>query len=62
MRRRELGGECVEPGGIPSDEHEIVAAAGELASELGAETGARSGDEGDGHPETLPRSPAPGRT
>ena len=44
----ELLGELVEPVLAPRDEHETVAAGGELAGDLGADSGGGAGDEGGG--------------
>ena len=41
----ELCGELVEPVLAPGDEHEVVAAAGELAGDLGADPGRGAGDQ-----------------
>ena len=48
-RCMELLGELLEPGLVAGDEHEVVAAGGELAGEGGADAGGRAGDESGGH-------------
>jgi hypothetical protein len=46
VRSLQLPGELLEPPGVASDEHEVVAAVGERERERAADAGRCSGDEG----------------